>query len=99
LGFSESVIDTELWRTDDTSFTVTWTVERWLPKQQRAVEFYQNEYRFTKGDSIEPFTYVFTADALFEKGDLLTAITLDGAMQGISSVAFAVASVFAVLGN
>lgn len=52
LGFSETTVDTENWRTDDTSFTVNWTVERWLPKQQRAVNFYQNEYRFTKGESV-----------------------------------------------
>ena len=45
-GFSETVSDTENWRTESTSFTVTWEVNRWLPKEQRAVEFYQNEYRF-----------------------------------------------------
>lgn len=57
LGFSEGVDDTANWRTDETSYTVSWDVERWLPKQQRSVEFYQNEYRFTKGDWIKRFTY------------------------------------------
>ena len=46
LGFSEGVEDTTNWRTDDTSYTVSWDVNRWLPKEQRSVEFYTNEYRF-----------------------------------------------------
>ena len=46
IGFSEAKVDTENWRTEDTSYTVNWTVNRWLPKQQRAVEFYVDEYRF-----------------------------------------------------
>ena len=45
-GFSSAVDDTANWRTEDTSFTVSWDVNRWLPKEQRAVEFYTNEYRF-----------------------------------------------------
>lgn len=70
-GFSTGADDTANWRTDDTSFTVSWDVERWLPKQQRAVEFYQNEYRFTKGDWIKPFTYQYTSDNLYQKNENL----------------------------
>lgn len=98
-GFSLTVSDTVNWRTESSSFTVTWDVERWLPKEQRAVEFYKNEYRFQAGDSIVPFTYSFTADELFTKGDPLTAITIAGALDGMATAAFAVASVFAMLAN
>ena len=31
-GFSGGVDDTANWRTDDTSYTVSWEVARWLPK-------------------------------------------------------------------
>jgi len=46
---------------------VSWTVNRWLPKEQRSVEFYQNEYRFKAGDVIKAFSYTYTTDALFVK--------------------------------
>jgi hypothetical protein len=31
-GFSAGADDTANWRTDETSYTVSWDVERWLPK-------------------------------------------------------------------
>ena len=57
-GFNvDGVLDTANWRTDDTNFTVTWTVNRWLPKEQRSKDYYVNEYRFTTGDIITTYTY------------------------------------------
>ena len=66
-GFSLSYDDTENWRTDATSFTVTWTVSRWLPKEERSVDYYDNEYRFASGDKVTPYAYSYTPNALYVK--------------------------------
>ena len=98
LGFSEGVNDTANWRTEDTSYTVNWSVNRWLPKEQRSVEFYQNEYRFAAGDIIKTFAYRYTTDALYEKDEALTNnFTLEGAFEILASTTLTLASAFMFL--
>ena len=103
VGFSAGVSDTDNWRTEDTNFTVTWTVNRWLPKEQRSKEYYVNEYRFTAGDTITTYTYQYTSDTLYTKvqktdigssGDLV----LGGAFEGFYySALFIAASTLALM--
>lgn len=57
VGFDLSYDDTDNWRTEATSFTVTWEVMRWLPKEERSVDYYDNEYRFSAGMKVKPYTY------------------------------------------
>ena len=61
-GFSTATDDTTNWRSDATSFTVTWSVNRWMPKEERSQEYYVNEYRFEAGNSVGCFTYSNTSD-------------------------------------
>ena len=68
------------WRTADTSFQVTWSAARWLPKEERSTDYYVNEYRFTVGDSVKAFTYKYTTTALYAKSDANTVI-LTGARE------------------
>ena len=65
LGLNNAVDDKDNWITDDTSFTVTWDIYRWLPKEERSIEYYVNEYRFVAGDTVNVYTYTYTADVLF----------------------------------
>ena len=91
VGFSTAVVDTANWRSDDTSFTVTFETRRWLPKEQRSKEYYVDEYRFDKGDIVSAFTYQYTSDALYVKGTA-ASVTLTGALSNFSSAALAVAA-------
>ena len=50
---------------------MSWEVRRWLPKEQRSVDFYQNEYRFKTGDTIKSFAYTYTTDNLYSKLEAL----------------------------
>ena len=98
LGFSAGVEDTANWRTDDTSYTVSWDVNRWLPKEQRSVEFYTNEYRFQTNDIIKTFTYTYTTDALYAKEVVQSDnFTLTGALETLASTAFTLASAFVIM--
>mmetsp|Transcript_26269 Transcript_26269/g.35067 ORF Transcript_26269/g.35067 Transcript_26269/m.35067 type:complete len:81 (-) Transcript_26269:300-542(-) len=67
-GFSKATDDTANWRTDATSFTVSWTVKRWLPKEERSSEYYVNEFRFEAGDTVGAFTYKHVPDTKYSKG-------------------------------
>ena len=65
-GFPETAIeDTENWRTEDTVFSTTWSVNRWLPKEERSVEYYTNEYRFKAGDVVQVYTLTWTLNSLY----------------------------------
>ena len=88
-GFDASVNDKDNWRTKDTSFTVTWTANRWLPKEQRSTDYYVNEYRFTAGQSVTTYTYVYgTVDKTGHKLDVgKQAVTLESGLSGVSFVA------------
>ena len=94
VGFSSAVDDTENWRTDATSFTVDWTLSRWLPKEERNLDYYSNEYRFVAGDSVLCYAYTYTNDELYTKVaasdptiTLLDAVSL---ITNSSAVLFAV---------
>ena len=54
LGFEESVDDTEHWRDEDDSatYTTSWKLYRWLPKDERSKDYYTYEYRFEAGDNV-----------------------------------------------
>jgi len=52
LGFSASTIDTANWISETSSFTVSWSVRRWMPKEERAANYYVNEYRFEAKDEV-----------------------------------------------
>ena len=92
VGFKDGVDDTANWRTDDTNFTVTWTVNRWLPKEQRSKEYYVNEYRFTIGDTITTYTYQYTSDTLYGKVLKKSDMVLAGALDGIYYSALTIAA-------
>ena len=66
-GFASLVDDTDNWRTDSTSFSVTWDLNRWLPREERNLDYYSNEYRFVTGDPVEVYSYQYTNDALHSK--------------------------------
>ena len=85
-GFENAVDDSDNWRTDDTSFTVTWEINRWLPKEERSIDYYVNEYRFVAGDTVTPYTYKYTATDLFSL-DAQSTVTLAGGLSGVSYVA------------
>lgn len=98
VGFSSGVDDTENWRTEDTSYTVSWDVARWLPKERRAVNHYENEYRFMKDQIIKAFAYRYTSDALYEKEEELTEnFKLAGALELMATTALTVAGAFVML--
>ena len=62
-GFGDTVFDDKAnWRTTDTSFTVQFKLARWLPKQERAIEYYVNEFRYESGQTITAFWLKNTAD-------------------------------------
>lgn len=82
LGFLTQVDDTANWRTTETAFSVTWTVNRWMPKQERSVEYYTNEYRFSAGDTVIPYTYSYTTDLQYQKA-FQPVVTIAGAMGGL----------------
>ena len=67
-GFESSTDDSANWRTDATSFTVSWSVNRWLPKEERSAAYYVNEYRFESGDQVGAFTYKHVPDTKYAKG-------------------------------
>lgn len=46
-GPSEVNSDEANW-TEVSNFDVSWTTSRYLPKEERSVDYYENEYRFTK---------------------------------------------------
>lgn len=71
---------------------MTWDIYRWLPKEERSIEYYVNEYRFVAGDSVNVYTYTYTADVLFSLEKQADAVTLANAISGIT---FAAASLFA----
>ena len=57
-GFSLGVDDTANWRTEDSNYTISWTVKRWLPREPIAGNIpYVNEYRFSAGDPITSYSY------------------------------------------
>ena len=64
-GFKTAVDDKANWRTKTTSFTVNWEVNRWLPKEERNLDYYVNEYRFIKDDKVDTHAYVYTSTALY----------------------------------
>jgi len=70
---------------------VTWEVYRWLPKEERSIDYYVNEYRFVAGDSITPYAYSYTSDALYE----LTAFAKVELAGGLSKVSLATAAILA----
>ena len=87
-GFTKAIDDSANWSTNATSFTVSWDMSRWLPKQERDKEFYLNEYRFEAGDSVSAYTYVNLPDTKYS----LTwkkEITLLTALSGVSNAAMA----------
>ncbi len=45
---TDAVSDEANWSEPD-NFNTSWEVERWLPKEERSVDYYSNEYRFAKG--------------------------------------------------
>jgi len=53
--------------------------------------YYVNEYRFTTGDNVQAFSYQYTSDDLFQRGDEVT-VTLSGALSGVSQAIIAVAA-------
>ena len=98
IGFADAVDDIENWRRTDslTTFDQTWTASRWLPKEARNEAYYNNEFRFTSGDSVETFALTYTSDQLYQL-NLQQTLTLTGAISGVSNVAFALVASFAVL--
>ena len=89
-GFKSSVDDTANWRSTATSYTVSWTVSRWLPKEERSADYYVNEYRFEAGDTVGAFTYKHVPDTKYAKGTY-NYVQLKSAMSGIASGATALA--------
>jgi len=67
LGGSDGgvVEDTDNWDTEETVFTTTFTADRFLPQEERSVEYYTNEYRFTAGDIVQVYTYKYNSDDLY----------------------------------
>ena len=64
-GTADVVDDVENWRTDETSFTTTFSANRWLPQEERSVEYYTNEYRYTANDVVQVYTYKYNTDDLY----------------------------------
>ena len=63
---------------------------RWLPKEQRSVEYYVHEYRFQKDDVIKAFAYSYNHDSSSHaKSDPPLEVTLLGALSGTASALFA----------
>lgn len=36
-----------------------------MPQEERSVEYYTNEYRFTAGDIVQVYTYKYNSDDLY----------------------------------
>jgi len=70
---------------------VSWTTSRYLPKEERSVDYYENEYRFTAGDVVQVYTYKVDSGSI--SGDWKQQVTLAGAVSGVVA---AVASTAAV---
>ena len=67
-----------------------------MPKEERAANYYVNEYRFEAGDKVEAFTYVHKSDTKYAKGTPATK-TLTGSMFGIASGTAALALTLALI--
>ncbi len=65
VGFGDNAVDDKANWTYNSTFTVQWEVERWLPKQERDKAFYKDEYRFVAGDAISAFTFVNQTDTKY----------------------------------
>ena len=82
---------------------MTWTVERWLPKEERSVEYYSNEYRFNVGDEVVPYVYTYTQEDfhnLIRANDEGVYVTLLSAIDNLSAPAvFAFATTTLILSS
>lgn len=71
-------------------------MRRWLPKEERAADYYVNEYRFEAGDEVAAFTYVHKSDTKYAKGTAAT-VKLTGSMFGVASGTAALALTLAMI--
>ena len=91
VGFSNAVDDTAHWRFRQID-EQKWQAKRWLPKEARNKDYYLSEYRFTQNDYVDVYSYTFRDTSLFRL-DKKEGVILEGALQGISSIAFALLAV------
>lgn len=89
---ADEVDDIDNWDTEETSFTISWDISRWLPKQERSNDYYVNEYRFVAGQSVEVYTYKYNADDFFQLVKEADPKTLLGGLSGVSTAAAALVS-------
>ena len=86
VGFGDAVTDTDNWRSDDSSFTITWSINRWLPKEERSIDYYVYEYRFVSGEKVDTYAYKYTSDDQHIKTAAKTDVIL---LSGLSGISFA----------
>ena len=83
------ISDSDNWRLPEGetfSGTGTFTLYRYMPKEQRSIEYYDNEYRFSAGSTVTAFVYYSTNALTYTKGTPVTLTLSNSIYLAVSSV-------------